>query len=140
MEEIVDLTVKAIAAKNSGNTDKAIEYYEQIAGIYIELGIVDDGRLDGTYKIIDELEKSKIDKVNEERIAEQNAEISDYTNKALEAERTGDKEKAIEYYEKLIDLYNLMGIVDDRLQKAYDKIIELEKPPATEAPTEAPEQ
>ncbi|MCL2815615.1 MAG: hypothetical protein FWD23_13525, partial [Oscillospiraceae bacterium] len=38
MEIINSLTVTAIAARNAGDTDKAIEYYNQIAGIYIDLG------------------------------------------------------------------------------------------------------
>ena len=135
MEIIRNLTVTAIAARNAGNIDRAIEYYNQIAGIYIDLGEVSDGRLDATYRIIDELEKSKADDENQARLDALNEEINDYTNRALEAERSGDKDKAIEYYEKLIDLYNSMGIVDDRLTKAYDKIIELERPPATEAAT-----
>ena len=138
MEIVNNLTVTAIAARNAGNTDRAIEYYNQIAGIYIDLGEVSDGRLDGVYRIIDELEKSKADKESQARQDALNEEINDLTNRALEAERSGDKERAIGYYERLIDLYNAMGIVDDRLTKAYDKIIDLEKPPPTEPPTEPP--
>lgn len=67
-------------------------------------------------------------KAKEEEEAEQKklALASKYILQAKEAARNGKKDKAVQYYEKVLDVYKEMDIWDERPEAVYEALEELE--------------
>ena len=137
MDLINSYKVEADEAERKGDFDTAIAKYNQIAAIYIELGMTDE-RIETNAKIV-ALEKAKeqgaADAIHEAKMKE----VEDLTEKALSAERAGNNAEAIKYCEQILEIYKELGIslLDSQYTKVYDWIRELEKPPPATEPVSA---
>lgn len=122
------LITSASKALEEGRIKRAGKLYKEVLSKYNSFsGNAEDA--EGVYKDITELGQAITEaKAKEEEEAEQKklALASKYILQAKEAARNGKKDKAVQYYEKALEVYKEMDIWDERPEAVYEALEELE--------------
>lgn len=126
MQNIQEFTVKAAEAERAGNVAEAVSCYEQIASVYIDMGVIDE-RLERALQKIDDLEKAETQRGEQAQYDAQMQRVNELTVRANAAERANNSAEAIRYYDQIIEIYENMDIFDERYERTHQKIMELER-------------
>ena len=122
------LITSASKALEEGRIKRAGKLYKDVLSKYNSFsGNAEDA--EGVYKDIIELGQAITEaKAKEEEEAEQKKLVlaSKYILQAKEAARNGKKDKAVQYYEKALEVYKEMDIWDERPEAVYEALEELE--------------